>query len=128
MFFGWAAIVIGVLFFPGAISAAMDGNAIAAVIVGGIGAAFISYGVKRLKQPAPLPPVPWVCTACGTTGEPSVKLRGSDTVQAFMWCFFIVPGLFYRTWRRESQARSCARCGGAVVPVDSPTGRKLAGE
>jgi len=53
-------------------------------------------------------------------------MKGSLEEELLLWCFFLLPGLLYSIWRRGDAYYACANCGAStVIPVDSPTAKKL---
>jgi hypothetical protein len=72
-----------------------------------------------------MPRRPVFCPACGASGRPVKKARGSLAVEIMLWLLLIVPGLVYSVWRMTTYRRVCATCGSdAVIPVDSPLARR----
>lgn len=70
-----------------------------------------------------------VCTSCGTVGRPRSHTPGSFRVEIALWLFFFIPGLIYSIWRLANRCGACSSCKQlTIIPVDSPVGRKLAGE
>lgn len=68
-----------------------------------------------------------ICTACGTAGKTRSVTRGSLLIELILWICFILPGLIYSIWRLTTRATACGACGStALVPVDSPAGKRLA--
>lgn len=41
----------------------------------------------------------YICSNCGTVGQPVVHTRGSFWIELVLWWFFIIPGLIYTEWR-----------------------------
>lgn len=67
-----------------------------------------------------------ICTACGHRGKTKRVTKGSILIEIVLWLAFLVPGVIYSLWRLTTRHDACASCGStAVVPVDSPIGRKL---
>lgn len=70
-----------------------------------------------------------VCPACGHLGSPVKMTKGSFFIEIFLWLFLIVPGIVYTLWRMTSKTEVCPKCKNpGMIPLDSPMGRKLAGE
>jgi len=79
-----------------------------------------------------------ICTVCATRGAAKTRNSGSFAIElllwlaglgawlALHWIFLILP-IGYTLYRvARGTARSCGACGAqALVPVDSPVGRKL---
>jgi hypothetical protein len=53
-----------------------------------------------------------MCTDCFRTAHADTVLEGSDLVEMFGWCCFVVPGLLYCWWRHALRVKVCAFCGG----------------
>jgi hypothetical protein len=66
-----------------------------------------------------------ICTTCGTVGRPKKETPGVFCIEVVLWVCGILPGLIYSLWRITSKRTVCPSCGGAVIPTDSPVGRKL---
>lgn len=67
-----------------------------------------------------------VCTTCGHYGAPKKHTKGSTLIEIVLWLFFIIPGIIYGIWRVSTRSKVCAKCGSnALVPADSPVGRRL---
>jgi len=70
-----------------------------------------------------------VCTTCGHVGQARQRVRGSIFIELVLWVCFIIPGVIYSIWRLTTRAKVCTSCGStALVPTDSPVGRKLVSE
>jgi hypothetical protein len=70
-----------------------------------------------------------ICAGCGAQGMPTQRDKGSGFIEIILWLCFIIPGLIYSIWRRSGLANSCQICRSTdIIPIDSPRGRKLAGE
>lgn len=66
-----------------------------------------------------------ICPGCGTRGTGVTP--GSLWVELALWCFFLLPGVFYSLWRLSNRNSACPACGGRMIPVHTPRGRELAG-
>lgn len=53
-----------------------------------------------------------ICTHCGYEGEGKRILRGSRSVEWFLWIVLLIPGPFYSLWRRFPSVRQCPHCQG----------------
>jgi hypothetical protein len=61
------------------------------------------------------------CTRCGHAGNPRTITPGSRILELLLWCFFLIPGLIYTTWRSSVSRQGCPYCSAdAMVPLDSP--------
>ena len=70
-----------------------------------------------------------VCKDCGAVGDPVTVTKGSLGIEVVLWLWFLLPGLVYSIWRHASRFDGCSSCGGAnLIPVDSPVGRRMAGD
>lgn len=70
-----------------------------------------------------------VCKQCGTVDEPATETPGSFAIELILWLCFLVPGLIYSFWRLSRKHAVCRACGSReIVPLDTPVGRKLAGD
>ncbi|TRZ47800.1 MAG: hypothetical protein D4S01_11660 [Dehalococcoidia bacterium] len=68
----------------------------------------------------------FICTTCGFVGRPQKITKGDIGIELILWIFFIIPGLLYSLWRLSSKYDACPKCKNAsMIPVDSPTGKKL---
>jgi len=70
-----------------------------------------------------------ICVECGFVGSPETKAAGGGfgcLVEGILWLFFIIPGLIYTVWRASTVKKVCPECGGHMIPIDSPRGRRLA--
>jgi hypothetical protein len=67
-----------------------------------------------------------ICTECYEFSFGELDRRGGCLIEIVLWCAFIVPGLIYSIWRRTNTTRTCPKCGGTVIPADTPRGRDLA--
>lgn len=85
---------------------------------------YIIYSLLRSKKGKPM-----VCATCGHLGKTTQVTRGSIWIEIILWCFFILPGVIYSLWRLTTRKQACTACHGeALVPPDSPVGRKLLAE
>ena len=67
-----------------------------------------------------------ICTNCGCVSNPMNENKGNVLIELILWCFFIVPGVFYSIWRRSNRKNICPKCRQqTMIPVDSPNGKKL---
>lgn len=67
-----------------------------------------------------------ICTMCGFVGYPKRFWKGSFWLELALWLCFLLPGLIYSIWRLTSKYDGCPACKNAsMIPVDTPTGRKL---
>ncbi|UFH59818.1 hypothetical protein [Sulfurovum mangrovi] len=77
-----------------------------------------------------------VCTECGTIGFAKSEIGGSAWVEILLFIislFLVVPTLgfsllisiAYMFHRRQSSKKVCKKCGGKVVGVDTPMGKKI---
>lgn len=70
-----------------------------------------------------------ICKDCGHVGPLTSFTPGSRWIELILWLLFLVPGLIYSVWRLSARRDACAKCGGtALVPLDSPIGRRLAAD
>lgn len=70
-----------------------------------------------------------ICTVCGTAAEPKRITKGSTLIELILWLCLLVPGLIYSIWRLSTRYDACSKCASSqLVPVDSPVGKRLAGE
>lgn len=68
----------------------------------------------------------WICTTCGSQGKPKKVIKGNLLIEIILWCFFLLPGLFYTLWRLSTREKVCSKCSSRnIVPIDSPIGKKL---
>lgn len=71
-------------------------------------------------------PVDQICLTCGTVAYASEKRQGSGVLEFFLYCFAIIPGIFYSYWRSTNKVHICKSCGKKeMIPVGSPAGREL---
>lgn len=68
-----------------------------------------------------------VCIDCATVATPKQTMKGSFVIELFLWLCFIVPGLLYSLWRLTTKGKGCPRCGGKMIPTDSPAAKKIIG-
>jgi ribosomal protein L37AE/L43A len=68
----------------------------------------------------------FICTVCGTTGDPVTRVKGSLLLEIALYLFcFLIGGIIYSVWRLTTRDSVCRRCQGKVIPIDSPAGSKL---
>jgi len=66
------------------------------------------------------------CKACGHVGKAKNQTTGSILIELVLWCFLIVPGLFYSLWRMCSTKKVCPLCRSSeIIPIDSPLARQM---
>ena len=68
-----------------------------------------------------------VCKECGTVGAPVKSVPGYFLVEVIMYLMFFIPGVIYTLWRVTNATSGCPKCGGKMIPADSPEGIKLIG-
>ena len=52
--------------------------------------------------------------------------KGSHVLEKMLWCFLILPGIIYSTWRLITKENVCPTCSSfAVFPINSIPGQKL---
>lgn len=68
-----------------------------------------------------------ICTRCGSARHRAVDAgKGSGCLELILWCSFVVPGVIYHIWRKNSEGKVCPACGSVeIVPLDSPAGIAL---
>jgi hypothetical protein len=64
-----------------------------------------------------------LCTACGRTDAPDMRVAGSDLVELVLWVLLLVPGLLYCGWRHLQRSRVCPHCGSAALMRESRASR-----
>lgn len=68
----------------------------------------------------------YICRACWLVATPKIIAKGSYLIEIMLWCLFIIPGIFYSSWRHISKDKVCPACSSlAVVPINSSMGKKL---
>lgn len=68
----------------------------------------------------------WICTACGTPGNPVTQTKGSFLVEIILWLMMILPGVIYSIWRLTSRAKVCPACRQpSMIPIDSPVAKAM---
>lgn len=67
----------------------------------------------------------YVCTQCGYAGASKTATKGSFLIEVVLWLCFLIPGIIYSLWRLSSRHSVCPKCGGALIPTDSPKGKIL---
>ncbi|MEW6777188.1 MAG: hypothetical protein AB1405_12905 [Bdellovibrionota bacterium] len=63
-----------------------------------------------------------ICAQCH--GRVRGVARGNLIVEIALWMLLIVPGAIYSFWR-FSGPRTCPRCDGEAIPLDSPDAQGL---
>lgn len=66
-----------------------------------------------------------ICTDCYEVSFGKSKMRGHFVMEVILWFCFLIPGLIYTIWRHTSIHKVCAKCGGTVIPAESPRGKQL---
>jgi len=70
-----------------------------------------------------------ICSNCGYQGKPVTSHKGKFWIEVVLFIPFIVPGLIYSLWRLTTREQVCPKCKQPhMIPLDTPRGRKLAGE
>jgi hypothetical protein len=65
------------------------------------------------------------CTQCGFVGEETEYRTGSTFIQILLYCFFIVPGVFYANMRSNAAYWGCPKCGAHnMIPLDSAAAKQ----
>ncbi len=65
-----------------------------------------------------------ICLDCGYVGTTKRYVPGNIFLEMVLWCFMILPGLFYSLWRMASAKQVCRGCGGTrFVPLQSTGGQ-----
>lgn len=68
-----------------------------------------------------------ICANCGHLGPPRVVTQGSFAIELLLWLCFVIPGLIYSLWRRNTRQDVCAKClCPNPLPLDTPRGKQLA--
>jgi len=68
----------------------------------------------------------YICKACWLIATPRVIKKGSHVLEKILWCFLILPGIIYSTWRHITKENVCPTCSSlAVFPINSIPGQKL---
>jgi len=71
----------------------------------------------------------YICSNCGTVGQPVVFTRGSFWIELVLWWFFIIPGFIYTWWRLSGRKKVCPVCKKeTMIPLNTPLGEKTASE
>jgi hypothetical protein len=69
------------------------------------------------------------CTSCEHVGRAKKHFPGNILFFVVLCLFFVVPGLIYGAWCVLSNRHACKACGSLdIVPIDTPAGRRLAGQ
>jgi hypothetical protein len=56
-------------------------------------------------------------------------MKGSLEEELLLWCFFLLPGFLYSSWRRGDAYYACPNCGASpVIPLESLTANKFLSE
>ncbi len=77
-----------------------------------------------------------ICENCGTVGFPAKKVAGAFWIEILLYMIaivFIPMTLFlslivpiaYTISRHSSAQRVCYKCGGTMIPINTPMGKKL---
>jgi predicted RNA-binding Zn-ribbon protein involved in translation (DUF1610 family) len=67
----------------------------------------------------------WYCPACGSSGFPVRRTRGSFATELLLWLLLVIPGLI----RLPSRYDACPTCGQAgLIPLNSPRAIQLRGD
>jgi len=66
-----------------------------------------------------------ICAECGYVGAPVSITPGTFLTEVALWCLFLLPGLIYSMWRLSGRHTGCPKCGGKMIALSSPRGRKL---
>ncbi len=67
-----------------------------------------------------------ICENCFYLGHPKTIVKGSTGVELLLWISFIVPGIIYSTWRRNTRYEVCPKCESpSMVLAGSPSGKNL---
>ena len=81
----------------------------------------------------------FVCPACGYVGKPKSMAKGSMVLELLLWLLGLIlaiiglpivllVALIYSIWRVTTKFKGCPMCKtAAMIPADSPMGRKLIG-
>lgn len=76
-------------------------------------------------------PVHMFCTKCYAHGplRKERSLRGSWATELLLWCFFLLPGIIYTSWRASGPKEyRCPKCGSTeMIPLDSNRARQCLG-
>lgn len=68
----------------------------------------------------------YVCTVCHTVSDGAGPRRGWITLEIFLWCCGLVPGLLYSAWRGWPSSKRCGSCGASsMIPVSTPLGKSI---
>ena len=71
----------------------------------------------------------WYCPACGSSGFPVRRTRGTFATELLLWLVLLIPGLIYSIWRLSSRYDACPTCGQAgLIPLNSPRAIQLRGD
>ena len=68
----------------------------------------------------------YICKSCWLVATPKVITKGSSLTEVLLWGLFVIPGIFYSSWRHISKDKVCPSCHSlALVPMNSIIGQKL---
>jgi hypothetical protein len=67
-----------------------------------------------------------LCLQCGTVGQTERLIYGSVLLEILLWCFLLIPGLIYSSWRNSTRRQVCRKCGSRnIIPIESPVAMKM---
>jgi hypothetical protein len=66
-----------------------------------------------------------VCTNCYEFTLGTTITKGSIAIEIVLWLCFLIPGIIYSIWRLTTRHKACHRCGGGIIPADSPRGLEI---
>ena len=70
-----------------------------------------------------------ICRNCGSIGKSVTISPRSLFLEIVLWCAGLFPGVIYSLWCAHVAYNACGKCHSRdIVPVNSPVGRKLAGD
>jgi hypothetical protein len=71
-----------------------------------------------------------ICKNCLSRIRPEAKLGGNPALEVLAWCFFLIPGVIYSFWRRQTaKTFICPVCKNEnPVPLNTPEGKRLSTE
>jgi hypothetical protein len=71
----------------------------------------------------------FICRNCGSCDAPKTVSPRSIWIEIILWFSYLIPGVIYTLWCHYQTYIACNKCGSRdIVPLDSPVGRKLAGQ